>query len=589
MRRSLALLLYVGAAAAPAAAQTVSGRVTDRTSGFPVAGVVVSALDSSGTLLTRAVTDSASGYHIAVLPGMVRLSFRRIGYSPAEAALKDSVNGRIEVVMSRLPTKLPPVKAVVTAQCAEGANGPDVLALWDQARSGMLTSLVAHDSKAEYTSVLLYQTSFKGDDETPRSVDRIEMPAGTSHPFTTGVDPAELARNGYLVREGLQNAFLAPDEGVLFDESFLTSHCFTLDPPSAFAGDSLIGIDFEPGKGSKRVDVKGVVWLRRDPLDLFLMEYSYANIDRRIERARPGGSLRFRHMPNGITMIQEWRIRSAAASSSSISFGSSGAGFPSGRTAVIRSRGGAVSMGRGSSGPVRMPASGQSTVVTASETGAIIEIMQWKDAPPFLAPLATVSGVVMDKQGKKPLANTRFRFYRTPFAGTTDSLGAFTLVDVLPGLYEFDAGDPNLEAYEASPELVGPVAIKYGPNELKLEIDGPVAAILRGCKEKDGRVTMPPVFTGANAIFGILAVDKRGIPSQEFTVDVLPAGAVPGSAAFSVKGKTDKLGRFRICGLPDGTATLFSLKNELEVKQTVTVDPQHPIQLVTLTLKRPPG
>jgi hypothetical protein len=537
-------------------------------------------------LLTRAVTDSASGYHIAVLPGMVRLSFRRIGYSPTEAALKDSVNGRIDVVMSRLPTKLPPVKAVVTAQCAEGTNGPDVLALWDQARSGMLTSLVAHDSKAEYTSVLLYQTSFKGDDETPRSVDRIEMPAGTSHPFATGVDPGELARDGYLVREGLQNAFLAPDEGVLFDETFLTSHCFSLDAPSPFAGDSLIGIRFEPGKGSKQVDVKGVVWLRRDPLDLSSMEYSYANIARNIERARPGGSLRFRQMPNGITMIQEWRIRSAAASGSVISFGNAPPGVP---PSITRGRGGVAVMRRGVGGASGMPTAGRQTVVTASETGAIIEMMQWKDAPPFLAPLATISGVVMDKQTKKPLANTPIRFYRTPFAGTTDSLGAFTLVDVLPGLYEFDAGDPNLEAYGASPELVGPVAIKYGPNELKLEIDGPVAAILRGCKEKDGRVVMPPAFTGANAIFGILAADKHGVGSQEFTVDVLPAGAVPGSSAFSVKGKTDKLGRFRICGLPDGTATLFSLKDELEAKQTVTVDSGHPIQLITLTLKRPPG
>jgi hypothetical protein len=585
MRRSLALLLYAGAVATPAAAQTVAGRVTDRTSGFPVAGVVVSALDSAGTALTRAVTDSASGYRMLIPAGVARFSFRRIGYSPAEASLKDTVNGRLEITMSRLPTRLPPVKAVVTAQCDAGANGPDVLALWDQARSGMLTSLVAHDSKAEYTSVLLYQTSFKGDDETPRSVDRIEMPAGTSHPFTTGVEPGELARKGYLVREGMQNAFLAPDEGVLFDESFLTSHCFTLDAPSAFAGDSLIGIRFEPGKGSRNVDVKGVVWLRRDPLDLSLMEYSYANIDRRIERARPGGSLRFRPMPNGITMIQEWRIRSAAASGSVISFGNAPpAGLP-----TTRGRSGVAVIRRGAGRTSGMPAAGRQTVVTASETGAVIEMMQWKDAPPFLAPLATISGVVMDKQTGKPLANTPIRFYRTPFTGTTDSVGAFTLVDVMPGVYEFDAGDPNLEAYEASPELVGPVAIRYGPNDLKLEIDGPMAAILRGCKEKEGRVTMPRAFAGANAIFGILVADKHAVPSTEFTVDVLPAGAVPGSSAFNVKGKTDKLGRFRICGIPDGTATLFSLKAELEASQAVTLDPLHRIQLITLTLKRPPG
>jgi hypothetical protein len=197
--------------------------------------------------------------------------------------------------------------------------------------------------------------------------------------------------------------------------------------------------------------------------------------------------------------------------------------------------------------------------------------------------------MVMDKQTKQPLANTPIRFYRTPFTATTDSTGSFTLVDVLPGIYQFDAGDPNLEAYGASPELAGPIAIKYGPNPLQLEIDGPIAAILRGCREKEGRVTMPPQLAGPNAVFGIIIANKRAIPSQEFLLDVLPAGAVPGTNPFSLKGKTDQLGRFRICGLPNGTATLFSLKGDFEAKDSVVVDPLHPLRLITVTLKKASG
>src|SRR5215213_6453548 len=96
-------------------AQTISGRVTDRTSGLPVAGVVISALDASGQPLVRAVTDSASGYRIILMPGAMKLHFRRIGFSPAQIRIADSVNGRIDVVLSRLPTQLPAVKAVAAA------------------------------------------------------------------------------------------------------------------------------------------------------------------------------------------------------------------------------------------------------------------------------------------------------------------------------------------------------------------------------------------------------------------------------------------------------------------------------------------
>ena len=234
------------ATASALGAQMVTGRVTDQTSGVNVAGVVVSAIDANGTLLARTLTDSASGYHMPVVPAMAKLQFRRIGFSPATVALADSVNGRLDVVLVRLPTRLPPVKAVVAAQCdTRTANNDDVLALWEQARSGMLTSLVARESKAAYTSVLVYRTSFDGDDELPRAVQRIEF-TGTSTAFVAGGEPAALARDGYYVREGFSSVFLAPDDQVLFDESFLDTHCFTSE---SAPGDSLVGIHFESAKG----------------------------------------------------------------------------------------------------------------------------------------------------------------------------------------------------------------------------------------------------------------------------------------------------------------------------------------------------
>src|SRR5688572_15368848 len=99
--RFSALVVFSVILAPAAAAQSVAGRVTDRASSEVIAGVVVSGLDSSRAVIARTVTDRASGYRLTLVPGIVRLQFRRIGYAPVEVALRDSVGGRIDATMIR--------------------------------------------------------------------------------------------------------------------------------------------------------------------------------------------------------------------------------------------------------------------------------------------------------------------------------------------------------------------------------------------------------------------------------------------------------------------------------------------------------
>lgn len=576
MRRSIipcALALGVLIASA-GSAQTIGGRITDRTAGISLAGVVVSGLDANGITLARSVSDSASGYRIPIMPGMLRLQFRRIGYTPATLALSDSANGRLDVVLSRLPTQLPAVKAVAAVQCDKTANTDDALALWDQARSGMLTSVVARESKAAYTSVLVYQTGFEGDDELPRAVERVEF-AGASTAFVAGNEPEALARDGYLLREGLGYVFVGPDDQVLFDQSFLASHCFTMEPA---ASDSMVGVHFETAKGSKGVGVAGTVWLRRDPLDLLSVEYRYTNLDRTLQRAKPGGAILFRKMPNGITMVHQWRIRGTTA----ITLARNG---PAGRNAVIVGRGGS----RGS--PITRQSAGRDPVATATETGAMIEMMQWPDVATYVAPMATVSGVAIDKYTQRPLANTVVRFDRTPFRTVTDSTGAFTLIDVLPGIYSADVGDPELPKYGVEGPLLGPLAIKYGVNSgLRLEGEGTAATIVRGCGEKsDSRLMMPKAIGGPNAIFGRIVTGKQGADGLSFRAEVSLPGMTAGSAPFLLKGKTDRVGLFQICNLPPGgkVKIVTDERKALTGMAEVPLDPAVPYALTTIKLEAP--
>jgi hypothetical protein len=102
-------------------------------------------------------------------------------------------------------------------------------------------------------------------------------------------------------------------------------------------------------------------------------------------------------------------------------------------------------------------------------------------------------------------------------------------------------------------------------------------------------VVMPKQFGGPNAVFGTLIADRRTLGNQEFVVGVLPAGAVAGTTPFPLKGKTDKMGRFRICGLPNGTATVSTRRGQLTATQAAQTDPLHPYRLIVLKLVEKPA
>jgi hypothetical protein len=98
---------------------------------------------------------------------------------------------------------------------------------------------------------------------------------------------------------------------------------------------------------------------------------------------------------------------------------------------------------------------------------------------------------------------------------------------------------------------------------------------------------MPKPLAGTNAIFGLITTATGGLPprGQEFVVEVTPAGAVAGTPAFPLKGKADQYGRFRVCGLPAGTAKLRSgTKAGTSTTLDLVISPAQPFQLLTVKL-----
>jgi protocatechuate 3,4-dioxygenase beta subunit len=96
--------------AAPGWAQALEGRVTESGTQQPVPGATVSMLDSAGSIVGRAVADSAGAFRIrAPEPGEFRLSTVRVGYRPTltrAVPLEAGQTLAVEVRMATAPVAL---------------------------------------------------------------------------------------------------------------------------------------------------------------------------------------------------------------------------------------------------------------------------------------------------------------------------------------------------------------------------------------------------------------------------------------------------------------------------------------------------
>jgi len=145
------------ASASPAAAQVAQGVLRDSTAGTPLPGAVVMALDSAGTTIARTLTDSAGRFSVA-LGRSDRLRFVRIGYTPREVRI-DTLDARAwAVAMVRIPPVLNAVRVAERGVCASTGvpDGAVAWRMWDQARAGLLASVVARTTNPMTASSLLF-------------------------------------------------------------------------------------------------------------------------------------------------------------------------------------------------------------------------------------------------------------------------------------------------------------------------------------------------------------------------------------------------------------------------------------------------
>ena len=120
-----AALLLLLLASAPAAAQTLHGRVTDAATGAPVAGARLTLLDASGGTAATAQSAADGAFRLqARVPGEYRVSAQRLGYRPTlTREVELAAGAAVEVELRMAPAPLVLDTAVARSGPDRGVHG----------------------------------------------------------------------------------------------------------------------------------------------------------------------------------------------------------------------------------------------------------------------------------------------------------------------------------------------------------------------------------------------------------------------------------------------------------------------------------
>lgn len=418
-RHLFLILIAILSGVAPSAAhgQRITGTLTSETPRMPVSGAVVILSDSAGRSLARALTDRNGRYSLALPSSAAQLRAIRIGFRPASAPIPARTgDATIDLTLERAPAMLAPVRVAADASCRSSDDGKLVLEAWEQARSALLTAIVAREANPAQVELLMYQRRLKPDTKLITE-QRISHNTGRStRPMSAARSAAALAAEGYVKSEGADRVFYAPDADVLFDETFSEAHCFGL---VSGRGDRLgqIGLAFSPRGNRKRdfADVEGTLWIDPRRTELRQLDYRYTGVDPDLARAGAGGTMHFASMTNGVVFIDSWSILIPVISESE-----------------------------------RRGVGGRSVMTTAvselSESGGYVVHAAWPDGTEWSNPIGAVRGQVREKKTGGSIPDAAISLSGTEVA-RTDSAGRFAVPRIPPGRYELAAIDSTFAGY----------------------------------------------------------------------------------------------------------------------------------------------
>ena len=577
--RMFACITVIVCTAVPLAAahgQRVSGTVKDSATAAYLPGAVVVLTDSAGTTLVRTLSDAEGRYSLTAPGAGGKLRVIRIGFQPRAIVLPRASGAAtaMDIWLVRIPVLLEPLDVVSRAVCSDAPDRRSAAALWEQARAGLLASVVAREARPARATIFSYDRSTELRDERVLK-QRSQIQAGrTTRPFLTVDAPRLLAERGYIQEDATGRVYTAPDADVLLDDSFAETHCFGVRQADE-SHPGAIGLSFEPARGRESlVDVHGVLWLDARVPALRSLEFRFVGLEPAAVRAGAGGALRFQSMSNGVVFIDRWSIRMPVMEEERRP--SSSTPMPGGQDA-LRDRS-------------RLRHRNNFRVLQVAESGGYVLGAAWGDTLRWRTTLAPLTGRVVELNSAQPLAGVVVALVGTADTVHTDSDGKFTMAPVLPGRYSISAADTAFAAFSKQRAVLKSVLIEDGrPTEVHFELPSRRSIVARLCDDD--------VLPATSAIlFGSLMLDSTATPSGlTVTAQWLGVFSQSGANARTVvyqSGRTSSVGddgSFRLCGVPSGRRVNIVLTREgRQIADTaLTVSVENPAASVIWSLPRP--
>ena len=251
---SITTLLVCALLARDAGAQALMGTVRDSVSSQPVPGAVVIFLDSAGATVARSLTNERGEYHSPFGTAMQIARFVRIGFQPREAPVPRPAGAdvHLDVTMVALPSLIQPVRVLANSQCKGRKDRADALGLWEQARAGLLATVVAREENPARMTRLGFDKVMDGNSDRVEHM-RVRTDSGDSDAasFVAAHAAQDFVRFGFSTDSGPSGAYFGPDADVLLNDAFAGAYCFELEsPPRSRRGQ--VGLRFVPAASSGR-------------------------------------------------------------------------------------------------------------------------------------------------------------------------------------------------------------------------------------------------------------------------------------------------------------------------------------------------
>ena len=538
--------VFIGLAA-PASAQLVKGFVR-------ISGETPTAANDASVVLVDTVGFIVSGMRTRVdgsftlrapAAGKYRVRARQVGFSADSTGTLVLDRDRtvdVDLKLSPFAVTLGQVDITSARRCtlAPGA-GATVLQLWEDVQSALtgalITGLEPHASDA-----LLTRFSRQIDPSSGHVVREVSWQSlSTSSEPYSAIPADSLAAHGFVVRDGQDAIYYAPDARTLTSDAFARNHCFRPAVDAKHAG--LLGLAFEPVGGSAQSQVSGVLWLDSVSKQLRYLEFRYRepNAGALADASTDAtGRIDYERLPSGTWIVRRWLLRVPVVVVQQIPRIATGGSLGVGATVTATRASRLVSVWE-IGGDAQIETAGASAVEQSDRSTVQGTVVETADTGNSLALGNELSVLLMPiTHGAPPIqskgADTRKR--------TTNAAGSFSFDSVPAGDYTLRIASARLDTLA----IVIPDRVLHVDRATKLTVTTLLPSVTSTLLSLCGGSLRPEDAV----LHGIVTDNSSGRPASGATVKVYWYDQANVKRNFSIREQNavtiaDSSGRYALC------------------------------------------